>query len=156
MKIYDIFDIVGRVTKDIDVTHSYDGQLVAHMRIAVERNIHSKSNHSVYMNLSASGPIGQAMADTIKRGMYVKLTVYDHDFKCSCIKNKPYGVLHFEKLYKQAYNKYQPYQPGGHKDDKDGKVVHLALEDTDGEEFDLQAYAYCSDDTPASIYCIFH
>ena len=149
MKIYDIFDIVGRV-KNIYLTQDNNPNrdnfvFVAHCRIAVG---------NTYMNLYASGPIGQAMADQIKRGMYVKLTAKYHDYKCSgFFANKPYGVLHFEKLSKQAYDHYQPYQPGGN---KCGQVVRLALEDNNGKEFVIPAYAYCADHAPAAAYYISH
>ena len=144
MTIINIFEIVGRVTKNIYLTKANDGQDVAHCRIAVG---------NTYMNLYASGPIGQAMAHQIKRGMYVKLNVKYHDSRCSGFANKPYGVLHFEKLYKQAYDNYQPYQPCGH---KCGQVVRLALEGNNGKGFVIPAYGYCADHTPAAAYCISH
>ncbi len=104
-----VFKIVGRVTKDVTLTKSKNGQAIARCRVAVERNKHSKSNHSVYMNLYASGPIGQALAHKIGRGMYVKFDVtyqenmYKPNFASKAVWLASYHVQHFEKLDKPAY-----------------------------------------------------
>lgn len=104
-----VFEIVGRVTKDVTLTKSKNGQAIAHCHIAVERGKHSKSNHSVYMTLYAGGKIAQAMAHKIGRGMYVKFDVdyqenmYKPDLTSKAVWLASYHVQHFEKLDKPAY-----------------------------------------------------
>ena len=104
-----VFEIVGRVTKDVTLTKSRNGLAIAHCRVAVERNKHSKSNHSVYMTLYAGEKIGQAMAYNIGRGMYVKFYVtyqenmYKPNLASKAVWLASYNVKHFEKLDKPAY-----------------------------------------------------
>lgn len=104
-----VFEIVGRVTKDVTLTKSKNGQAIAHCHVAIERSKQSKSNHSVYMTLYAGGKIAQAMAYKIGRGMYVKFDVdyqenmYKPDLTSKAVWLASYHVQHFEKLDKPAY-----------------------------------------------------
>ena len=126
-----VFEIVGRVTKNIYLTKANDGQTVARCRIDVGNK---------YWIVYIYGPIGQAMAHQIRRGMYVKLTATYHNY----INDKPdfanktkdtngwkatdvwlanYNVIHFEKLDKQAYDNYKPC----------GQKVRLVMDGDNGK-----------------------